>query len=502
MPHEVRAAWEVERTYDVDADAVVPDLSGVAGVASVTAPETEHLSARYFDTADLRLLAGRTTLRHRTGGHDDGWHLKLPGEQAREELTVDAAGDGVPAEFAALVLARRRRESLDEVARLTTVRVLRRLLDGTGAVLAEVVDDAVRGHRTSDGTDQTWREWEVELVGADPALLDAVEAVLRAAGARTAASTSKAARVLGRTTGAPDGATHEEPDTAGAVVQAHVAEQVEELLRRDPEARRDLPDGVHRMRVATRRLRSALASFRPLLDREVTDPVRTELRWLAGVLGQVRDAEVVHARLTALVDAEPPELVVGQVRRQVDVEMRRRHGEALTHLRAELESDRYLALLDHLVQLAAGLPLGPRADQPAQRALAPVVRRTWRRLDRAMDRAAEEPSGPRADALLHEVRKDAKRARYAAQSLVGVFGSPARRTAKELGRLQRVLGQVQDGVAARAVLHEIALRAGKDGFTLGRLHALEQVRAEAARDTWRPARERLQRRSLRRWSTG
>ena len=54
---------------------------------------------------------------------------------------------------------------------------------------------------------------------------------------------------------------------------------------------------MHKMRVGTRRLRSALATFRPLLDRAVTDPIRDELKWIAGELGGARDAEVLRERL-------------------------------------------------------------------------------------------------------------------------------------------------------------------------------------------------------------
>ena len=64
-----------------------------------------------------------------------------------------------------------------------------------------------------------------------------------------------------------------------------------------PQVRLGIEDSVHRMRVASRRLRSALATFRPLFDREVGDRLREELKWLGGVLGPARDAEVMHERL-------------------------------------------------------------------------------------------------------------------------------------------------------------------------------------------------------------
>ena len=79
--------------------------------------------------------------------------------------------------------------------------------------------------------------------------------------------------------------------------------------------RRDEPDAVHKMRVGTRRLRSTLKTFRPLYDRDTTDRLRAELRWLAESLGHVRDAEVLAARLGRALDAEPDELVLGPVAR-------------------------------------------------------------------------------------------------------------------------------------------------------------------------------------------
>src|SRR5688572_6476607 len=78
---------EVERTYAVDAAAVLPDLSGVEGVTEVSQPVELHLEAVYFDTAELDLARRGVTLRRRTGGPDAGWHVKLPrGKDTRTEL--------------------------------------------------------------------------------------------------------------------------------------------------------------------------------------------------------------------------------------------------------------------------------------------------------------------------------------------------------------------------------------------------------------------------------
>ena len=503
------AVVEVERKYDVGAQTPVPDLTGLPGVDHVLT-ETFALDATYFDTEDLRLRAAGTTLRLRQGGGDAGWHLKLPYGADREELHLpgDDAAAGVPAELAALVRARTRSAPLQPVARLSTTRTVRRLVSADGTVLAELADDLVNG-RPADATaaDVVWREWEVELVDGPRTLLDDVQERLLAAGATPSGSGSKVGRVLGRRpvaegqqpwwSGRP---LSSRKVTAGGVVQAHLQEQVEELQARDPQVRRDQPDAVHRMRVATRRLRSALRTFRPLLDREATDPLREELRWLADVLGAVRDTEVMHARLRGLVAEQDPALVVGPVAERIDTVLGERYRRAHDTALVELESERYVRLLDALHGLVTDPPLLAAARERAREVLPRLVLRSWTRLDRAMSQA-EQSTGHEQDLLLHEARKDAKRARYAAEAVGQVYGSPAKAYAKAVTRLQEVLGEHQDGVVTREVLRELATaaqEAGESAFTYGRLHALEQARAQAAAAGWPDVHARVSGR-LRRW---
>jgi CHAD domain-containing protein len=510
MGEQVVSSVEVERKFDVEAGRLLPDLGEVAGVSSVLREEPVQLEAVYFDTADLRLRSARITLRHRTGGSDAGWHLKLPSGRDREELrVVEGSGAAVPEILTALVRGWSRGAELAPVVRLSTVRRVQLLVDGRGSPLVEIADDDVTACRLSDGQELRWREWEAELVGGQRALLDDVQERLVAAGAALSLSASKVGRVLTR----PDEAAGARPwwaqspgrrpgESAATVVHAHLAEQVAELQSRHPHALRDRPDAVHKMRVATRRLRSALATYRPLLDRESTDPLRDELRWLAGVLGEVRDAEVMHARLRKMLAAEPPELVLGAVQQQIDLELERRHREAHARLVETLADSRYLRLLDDLVRLVDEPPFQKAARKSAAPVLAAAMRRTWKRLERVMDAAAASPPGPEQEELLHEVRKDAKRARYAAESLVPVFGDDAKRFAAAMTQLQESLGDVQDGVATRQVLRELGARchvSGRNGFTFGRLHALEQARAEAAAGQWAVAQAAVSRRRLRRW---
>ena len=93
---------------------------------------------------------------------------------------------------------------------------------------------------------------------------------------------------------------------AAEVVLAYLRDQVAAISRYDPLVRRDEPDAVHQMRVASRRARSALQAFGSIIDREATRPLCAELKWLAATLGQARDSEVMRDRLTADLAAIPP----------------------------------------------------------------------------------------------------------------------------------------------------------------------------------------------------
>jgi inorganic triphosphatase YgiF len=197
---------ETERKYDAGPDFVLPDLSGLPGY-TVTEPVTFHLAATYFDTDDLRLAANKVTLRRRTGGEDDAWHLKLPvrpGTRQERHLPLDADhGTGrVPAEMQDMVAHLIDGRPLRPIAQLDTERTIRRLAGPDGEVRAEMADDHVSGRRL-DLDDQgsareplTWHEIEVELVSGPPDVLDAAETVLRTAGAHPSASASKLGRVL------------------------------------------------------------------------------------------------------------------------------------------------------------------------------------------------------------------------------------------------------------------------------------------------------------------
>ncbi|SBT52034.1 CYTH and CHAD domain-containing protein [Micromonospora auratinigra] len=483
---------ERERKYSGDEGFRLPDLTGCGGVVTMSDATAHDLDAVYLDTPDLRLARGRCALRRRSGGPDAGWHLKTGAAGgARTEYQFPAGPDdaGPPAELVALVRAAARGGPLAPAARVRTRRRERRLLDGAGRILAEVAEDSVEAEDLVSGERQAWHELEVELVDGDEALLDAVQDRLRAAGARPVPVSKSHRALAGRLAAADPGPT--DP------VRAHLATQRDALIARHPGVLDGDPDAVHDMRVAVRRLRSTLRTFRGLWDRREGEEVRAELRRLGGRLGPVRDVQVLAARLDAAVRAEPDELVLGPVAARLAERFAAELATALDELRAALDSDRYTALLRRLDGLAEG-PTARRADE---RWIARRVRRAVTRADRRLDRALAAGG---EDVALHEARKAYKRARYAVEVREPAVGKPATRLRRRLKRLQDELGAHQDSVVARDALRRAALAAYADGentFTYGLLHARQADSAERDVPALRQAARRARRREVRRWLT-
>jgi CHAD domain-containing protein len=256
------------------------------------------------------------------------------------------------------------------------------------------------------------------------------------------------------------------------------------------------------MRVATRRLRSALATFRPLFDRTVTDPLREELAWLGGILGDARDAEVIRDHLEGLLATVPGDLVLGPVSNRIVTAMGTRYRRGHDAVLAELDSERYLDLLDALDDLLTDPPLAEAAFGKRDAVLLPLVAKTYRRTRGLHDRADAETASPRQDILLHEVRKGAKRARYAAETLTPRYGKPAKKWASRMEAVQEVLGDHQDTVVIRDQVRRLAVAAhldGENGFTYGILHTLERNRASHTGRQYAKAWRRAAKRSTHRW---
>lgn len=478
---------EIETKYDVDDSVMLPALHELPGVASVAQPVELDLEAVYYDTVDLDLAAHKVTLRRRTGGEDDGWHVKFPGASGRLEVhhPLGRSVRKVPIAVVRTVRVHVRDHELLPVVTLQTRRIVHRLLDAEGDVLAEVADDQVTA--TVEGDEpQTWREWEVELVGGDNLLLDDAGELLRSAGARPASGPSKLARALGDRVPSYDDWTLPKKPRTSDLFRAYAGAQLQAIRDRDPEVRRDVPDSIHKFRVATRRLRSALATYRPVIDRTAGDELRGELKWLAGELGAARDAEVQREHFAAEVAEQPVELVMGRVAGRIDDHLRAVYRDGRAAALAALESTRYFRLLDALDELVAKPPV-TGDDRKARRQIGELLAHDHHRMRKAVRRSQDADTVAEQDHELHEVRKAAKRLRYAAESAVPVLGDDASALAARAEEVQEILGEHQDSVVSRDLLHTLALEVYAEGgnpFTYGRLHATEEARGNTSRDAF------------------
>lgn len=514
---------EVEWQLDApDLDAVERWLAGLAAQSAadgrmpltVLAKPARRLVDRYADTADWRVARAGFVLRSRQHGRAVELTMKenrpadADGLRRRLELTEPARaplpeleGDGpVTRRVRALV----GREPLAEVF---CVRTRRRpySLRNRGVEIAEIVLD-----ETAVGTEANRAAVHLSRVEVEvaPEWVDALAATvesLRAACDLRPAAISKyeaglqAAGVA--VPGPPDvGDTTAGPDaTVGTLALAVLGANAREMVAREPGTRLgDDPEELHAMRVAIRRLRSALDVFSDAFaPRRST--LEAELRWIAGELGAVRDLDVQLARATEAATWAEDRLghgagtALASLYERIDskrVAARARLGDAL-------DTARWGALTRDVVALArvdlGALP--PESRVSASAALAPLIEQR-RRDARDAARTARQ-SGDARD--FHRLRVRVKRLRDAVEFTSVLYGKPARRYARKLVRLQDELGRIQDAEVGAAWLHDIALADDHDTrplppeavFAMGGLAERDRQESEALRTALRSPRRRL-----------
>lgn len=282
-----------------------------------------------------------------------------------------------------------------------------------------------------------------------------------------------------------------EPDgPVGLLLVEYLHGQLLAMLREDPRVRANEADAIHKMRVGTRRMRSALASYRKVLGPEQVQEVRDELKWLAGVLGAARDAQVMRARLQSLAAAQPAELVMGPVRQRIDEELLGDYRAAHALVLQALDGGRYRSLLERLEIVVTKPDFTPEADAPAAQTAARMLARDRKRLHRQVRDARTAGSEDLRSESLHEARKDAKRLRYAAEVAQPVCTEGSAELAAGAEHIQKILGEHQDSVVSREYLRRLgaeAAGAGRNGFTYGLMYAAEEERGRTARKRFRKA---------------
>ena len=495
MANTAADSIEVEWQFDAaDPERVVRWLRRGAG-GGVRPLGTRELVDSYLDTADWRFMRANRSLRIRQRG--DGTAeatLKSLDEQTegprnRIEVTQDLPATTVEALLGAtgpVTSTIRAVAGRDPVRECGSVRTTRENFEiGAGrprrpiAVLS--LDRSAFGDGDAAGSPMLRVEVEV-APGVDPAEVAPWVERLVAACELTRARGSKfdhaiqhhgLARVI-----EPPPRPPSKRATFGEVARAAVAAQLYALDRHEPIARLgDDAEGVHDVRVATRRLRAGLALMHEAFTPDLT-ALREELRWVATSLGGVRDLDVLLEELDHWETSGPASRA--EALAPVRGIIQRDWEAARVTLLAALDSDRYAAVIQALSALLDDAAFAPAASEGGRARAATLLHEVHRKFRRDAKRVT--PVAP--DDAWHQLRIRGKRLRYALEFFAPVLGRPADRALTTLKRVQDTLGEVQDAAVAGATLESIVTRevlSGSTAFALGEWAGDRGARAFALR---------------------
>ena len=400
------------------------------GVSSV-------FTSTYHDTPDGRFARTGVALRRRVENGLSIWEVELP-EAPGEVAFSEPGGPAEPPPLVADLLRGLLHER--ELVEVATLQTRRSAEDGPAA--AEVHDEVevLDGRRVVD-------RFDVEGEPQDPGLL-----------------------VVGRR---KRGEAPEDEPSALPHLQTMIRRQYDEILAHDPGTRLGSdPESLHKLRVAVRRLRAFLRVSRSILDREWTDELRAELKWLGGALGAVRDRDVllIHIRAQAETLPSSDTAALGLIVEGIEREREAARAELLE----AMSSPRYLELLGR-IEIAGEAPRWNGVRRSVRR----LAGKEFRKLERAIKALGAEPS----DAELHGVRIRGKRARYAGELAEASVGKKASRFVTLAKRVQDVLGEHQDAVVADERLRELVLSQSNPQLALvaGRLIERQRERMLRAR---------------------
>jgi CHAD domain-containing protein len=303
-------------------------------------------------------------------------------------------------------------------------------------------------------------------------------------------------------------------EPAANLIESALLSALNRLTEADPAARRGEVEGVHRLRTATRRLRSELRTVRSLIHRDWREHLEQELKWLATALGNVRDLDILTQRLRVdAVHLEPKKTTSSNTSLSAEEDrlldlfrhLRKRHEEHARGLRESLQSPRYQNLLAELRGSIQRPALKDEACEPSRTVLPPLALHAWRAL-RKKARALEPTD---ANEKFHEVRKLAKRARYAAELIAPALGHRrehrARRFIRLTTRVQDILGEHQDATVAISEMESFLAEPDEARVPDRNFHELLEREREAERaaraaffETW----DKLDRKRSLRWMKG
>jgi CHAD domain-containing protein len=195
---------------------------------------------------------------------------------------------------------------------------------------------------------------------------------------------------------------------------------------------------VHQSRVALRRIRSNLRTFRLLVDPSWGTSLRAELAWYGGRLGQVRDLHI----LSDIVNLKGPDVLDPEAVDRLDSVVGLRMAAALADVATERGGARRFQLNEQMMVLWDGPEYKAKAKRPAGELLPVMLHRAWHDLRGAARSTRKDTS----DANLHKLRIRLKDLRYGCETVALVAGGPAKKTARSAEALQSKLGDLHDAV--------------------------------------------------------
>lgn len=501
---------EVETKFAVQDSTVVPDLTRISGVASVASTEKFSLHAVYFDTADLRLTRAKITLRRRTGGKDEGWHIKLPDAgEGRQEIAVELNEDDytspdqpftVPEELLGEVQAIIRTEPLKPIATIDNTRRESVLTSDDGTPLAFFCDDRVTAKALIEGgRKKSWREWELELAPGlagthrGDRVLDTSEEILLAAGATTSALPSKLLVALGTAVDtAPEPALPlewrpvERSDEAFAILLQQLRDRRDAIISADAQARAGELDALKLIVENSKDLRFLFSMLLDLFAHDAWDDrldiipsLRAQLKALNNACQKAVAADLEHTLMHEIVLGNPTGLIDSfAANRLKDGALIRRDRET-RRAHVALTSTQYLDLLDDIDAFLADPPVPSRSERRKAVAIAVrAVKRSWRDLSSLIESVTEDMdnTGLTPNELQHAVnqlRKASQRLYMSANIADAVTPYKARRLTKQTRKLLHEVEQAQAYVDSCNTVLQRARQANRhreDTFSYGMVY--------------------------------
>lgn len=201
------------------------------------------------------------------------------------------------------------------------------------------------------------------------------------------------------------------------------------------------PEGVHSMRVASRRLRSAMRDFMPYLRQRGLTSVTKQTKSIAAALGEVRDHDVAIIALEKI-DKHAPAEVSAALKQLVD-ERKALRNDSRDNLLSVLLADELQQVKSDFIERLEKATSLPRASGPkltySKMAAAVILDRL-----KELEKLSESLYKPFEIESLHDMRIAAKRLRYALELFQQCWGRSIQTFAKRAARMQTALGEVHD----------------------------------------------------------